>query len=73
MNSLHLYWPHFYGTAIGYFPISFLLTYVVSVVGSNLGDWLASSTETTGWIVGVDIGGIILSLYLWRRYRALAD
>jgi uncharacterized membrane protein YdjX (TVP38/TMEM64 family) len=67
------FWPHFYGTALGYFPISLLLTYVVSVLGSSLGDWLASQTQTSWWIVGLAIVGIILSRFLWRRYRTRAD
>jgi hypothetical protein len=45
----------------------------VSVLGSSLGDWLASQTQTSWWIVGLAIVGIILSRYLWRRYRARAD
>lgn len=64
------FWPHFFGTAIGFFPITFLLTYVVSVLGSNLGDWLSAQNETTWWFLGVFISAFLIGRFVWKRYHS---
>lgn len=57
--------PYLLGSAIGFFPLTLILTYVVSVVGSSVGDWLKQQPPSTWWV----IGAIIVLLFTAKRLR----